>query len=234
MNFDDWMIHRGLSTSSMKKYLGAIEGPLSEWAIDNGLMAGPLTSLTSKEIFNQIARKIRELPVFQQRNERGHHMYSSALVKYEEYLAESFGSDIEGDLDSIISSTDLSNTEKLSLVRARIGQGTFRQKVLQHWKTCAVTGFRDTSLLVASHIKPWRASNNTERLDPFNGLMLSPNLDRVFDAGLITFDKVGQISISPLLTDPQILGISSQQSVRLAPMHEPYMSYHRAQVYRSA
>ena len=64
MIFEDWMSYRGLSKSSVEKYVGAIKGSLSEWAMDAGLMAGPLTSLTSKAAFDGIASKLSALPIF--------------------------------------------------------------------------------------------------------------------------------------------------------------------------
>jgi putative restriction endonuclease len=158
-----------------KKYEGAIRGAISEWAMCSGLLEDPLTSLTSRFSFETVALKIRELPIYQERNERGHNMYNSALAKFAEYLSDGYESDIETDIDSILTAIDLGETEKRNLVKPRIGQGTFRQKLVANWNGCAVTGFKDTNLLVASHIKPWRASNNTERLDPFNGLLLVPN-----------------------------------------------------------
>ena len=103
---------------------------------------------------------------------------------------------------------------------------------LAYWNTYAVTGYRDIGLLVASHIKPWRASSNAERLDKFNGLLLIPNLDRSFDAGLVTFEKDGVIRISPQLSEPAKLGISSGLRVALTPENEIYMEFHRVEVYR--
>ena len=232
MNFEDWMTHRGLSASSVEKYLGAIQGSLSQWAIDNDLTAGPLTSFTSQISFNALALKIRSLPVFQERNDRGHNMYSSALTKFSEYLCEGYGGDVESDIDSILQDNHLSETEKSSLVKSRIGQGTFRQKLLSYWSACAVTGFKDTGLLVASHIKPWRSSSNAERLNPFNGLLLTPNLDKAFDAGLITFDVSGSITLSTLLTEPHKLGITADMRVVLAEQHESFMSCHRHEVFK--
>lgn len=64
MIFDKWMLHQGLSPSSVEKYLGAIQGPLSQWAIDNNIMEGPITSLTSHAAFSDVASKIRLLPIF--------------------------------------------------------------------------------------------------------------------------------------------------------------------------
>jgi putative restriction endonuclease len=161
-------------------------------------------------------------------------MYSSALAKFSEYLSEGYGNDVEAEIDSILDDDGLSKTEKCNLVKSRIGQGIFRQNVLSYWKACAVTSFKNTSLLVASHIKPWRLSNNSERLDPFNGLLLIPNLDRTFDAGLITFQIDGCIKLSPLLTEPQKLGIKPDMLISLSSQHEVFMQFHRIMVYRAA
>ena len=234
MIFEDWMLHKGLSASTALKYDGAIKGSLTEWCMDNGLLEGPLTTIRSRTRFESIAKQIRELPIFHERNERGHHMYSSALLKYAEYLSEGFDSDIESDIETIISDPNISSTEKSSLVKARIGQGTFRQRLIGLWGGCSVTGFKDCNLLVASHIKPWRASSNAERLDQFNGLLLIPNLDKAFDAGFVTFETSGVIRISPQMSEPGKLGIEPGLGVSLKPENEVFMAFHRAEVFRSA
>lgn len=233
MIFKEWMLHRGLSSSSAEKYAGAIQGPLSQWAIESNIMAGPLTALTSITTYNDVVSKIRLLTIFQERNERGHNMYSSALVKFAEYLAEGYAGDVETDIDAILDDSVVSPTERRDLVKCRIGQGTFRQKLIAYWKACAVTGYKDMGLLVASHIKPWRACTNAERLNPFNGLLLTPNLDKAFDAGLITFREDGLISLAPLLSDPQQLGIEIGMQVTLTSQHKPFMDFHRTFVFRS-
>ena len=232
MIFEDWMLHKGLSASTALKYDGAIKGALTEWSMDNGLLEGPLTTIRSRTQFESIAKQVRELPIFHERNERGHYMYSSALLKYAEYLSEGFDNDIESDIETIISDPSISSTEKSSLVKARIGQGTFRQRLIGLWGGCSVTGFKDSNLLVASHIKPWRASSNAERLDKFNGLLLIPNLDRAFDAGFVTFEENGTIRISPQMSEPEKLGIAPGLSVSLKPENEIYMAFHRAEVFR--
>ncbi len=233
MNFEDWMRHRGLSDSSTAKYAGAIQGSLSEWAMENGITDGPLTAFRSKAAFFEVSQKIHTLDIFKQRNSRGHHMYSSALTKYTEYLSEGYGSDLEEDIDAILADPHLSSTERMSLVKSRVGQGLFRQKLLVHWKACAVTGFNDTNLLIASHIKPWRSSDNSERLNPFNGLLLTPNLDRAFDGGLITFRQDGPILISPLLSEPDKLGISGSMRIEIKERHQSFMQFHRDIVFRA-
>lgn len=233
MNFEDWMLHRGLSKSSADKYAGALQGPISAWAIEHHLVAGPLTSFNSETAFREVAVQIRALEIFQQRDGKGRNMYSSALNKFAEYLAEGHDNCAESDIDAILEDGGLSKTERVDLVLSRIGQGVFRQKLLNHWQACSVTGYRDTSLLVASHIKPWRMCTSGERLNPFNGLLLTPNLDKVFDSGLITFTRQGPIALSPLLTEPEKFGITASMRVDLTAQHEPFMSFHRDAVFRS-
>ncbi|HDS1211590.1 HNH endonuclease [Shewanella algae] len=233
MTFEYWMRLRGLSESSVKKYEGAVSGAMSQWVIEGGIMDGPLTSILSHSRFESIATRLRNLPIYQERNERGHNMYNSALNKYAEYLQEGFDSDIEADVESIVSEDNVTDTDKATLIKTRIGQGNFRQKLISLWGGCAVTGYKDASMLVASHIKPWRASSNVERLDGYNGLLLLPTLDKAFDSGFISFDLAGRILISPLLLEPESLGISETMSVNLKPENQAYMEFHRDSVFRN-
>jgi putative restriction endonuclease len=76
---------------------------------------------------------------------------------------------------------ETSETERQSLIRARIGQGIFRAEVIAVWQGCSVTGCRIEKLLVASHLVPWKLATNAERLDKFNGLLRTPNLDKLVD-----------------------------------------------------
>ncbi len=87
-------------------------------------------------------------------------------------------------------------TEKEQLIKARVGQGLFRQRLEHVENKCRLTGITDKRLLIASHIKPWRNSNNIEKLDGENGLLLSPHVDRLFDRGWISFTDHGRILCS--------------------------------------
>lgn len=129
---------------------------------------------------------------------------------------------------------DVSETERQSLTKARIGQGTFRQRLLEMWEGCAVTDVRLPNVLRASHIKPWRFSTNSERLDPYNGLLLLPQYDQLFDKGLISFDKSGELLCSPALDgiEPGKLGIDVKDRLRsLSKQHRGFLEYHRSQVF---
>jgi len=75
------------------------------------------------------------------------------------------------DLEDIQSAPGLDGTTRQALIAARVGQGQFRQQVARRWdSTCAVNGCAQQEVLRASHVKPWWASSNQERLDPANGL----------------------------------------------------------------
>lgn len=58
----------------------------------------------------------------------------------------------------------------------------------------------DYPSLVASHIKPFINSSEDEAYDPSNGLLLSRNMDILFDQGYISFDERGLIIVSALIS----------------------------------
>lgn len=123
-------------------------------------------------------------------------------------------------------------TEVERLVRQRVGQDRFRAAMLDYWgSACAVTGVAVSEVLRASHAKPWaECDSDGERLDVFNGFLLSAHLDALFDSFLISFDDAGSLMISDRLT-PEILqplGLHSEMRLRwLTDMHRPYLEYHR-------
>ena len=73
--------------------------------------------------------------------------------------------------------------------KAREGQGKYREQLLEQCRYCPITMISDERLLIASHIKPWAASSDVEKVDPYNGYMLSPMIDKLFDRGFITFTE---------------------------------------------
>ena len=141
-------------------------------------------------------------------------------------------------VDDILTHQDelnaLTDTERQAVTNARIGQGTFRQRLLEMWEGCAVTDVRLPNVLRASHIKPWRFSTNNERLNPYNGLLLLPQYDQLFDQGLITFDESGGIVSSPVLDqiEPTKLGINQKDRLRsFSNNHQGFLEYHRTEVF---
>lgn len=139
---------------------------------------------------------------------------------------------IAGDIGEIINDTSLPDTEKKQLIKTRLGQGQFRQNVIKQWKeACAVTGCNETSILIASHIKPWKVCDNQERLDPYNGLLLSPNVDKLFDMGLISFADNGDIIIwDEIAETAKKLGVTPSDTLNkdlLTDQHRIYLQLHR-------
>jgi len=126
-------------------------------------------------------------------------------------------------------------TEKNAVVRARQGQGKFREDLLKYWgNACAVTSVDSVRMLRASHIKPWKDSDNNDRLNPYNGLLLSPNLDALFDQGLITFGDDRKIGISARISDRNLkrLGVDRSMSLRkVDEEHKKFLAYHRGNIF---
>jgi hypothetical protein len=131
--------------------------------------------------------------------------------------------------------TDIGETEKLTLINARRGQGVFRDNLEKFGKKCWMTGVSDLSHLRASHIKPWCKCTNPEKLDGFNGLLLSPHFDHLFDRGYISFEDDGTVLVSPGLTK----GVLDAWRIQLPkktkafhPEHHKYLAYHRRHIFR--
>jgi len=139
----------------------------------------------------------------------------------------------------MVSGAMVKRTEAERLVKQRIGQECFRAALLALWdRRCAVTGLDEPGLLRASHAKPWAdCESDRERLDPFNGLLLAPHLDALFDGGWITFADDGALMASQALapTARAVLLAPDWRGLRwMAPEHRPYLAYHRRHVFRGA
>ena len=142
----------------------------------------------------------------------------------------------ENELADVSDYLKLSDTERNSIIKSRIGQGQFRQSLINYWSACAVTGCKEQELLRASHIKPWSKSTATERLSLYNGLLLSPSLDLCFDSGFISFNSSGEIIISNQLSSNDLEALSINKSMKLSNIsqeHEKYLEYHRKHIYQA-
>ncbi|MGE7942247.1 HNH endonuclease [Lysinibacillus xylanilyticus] len=119
-------------------------------------------------------------------------------------------------------------TEKERLIKSRIGQGKFKKLLIERECKCALCGVTDPRVLIASHIKPWSASTNEERLDVNNGLLLCPNHDALFDKHLISFDLQGKIAISRTLDETArvFLNVNGELRVKLNEKQLSYMEGH--------
>ncbi|SEW21155.1 HNH endonuclease [Ruminococcaceae bacterium KH2T8] len=136
-------------------------------------------------------------------------------------------------IDSEIKELSLEGDEKLAVVKARVNQGVFRSLLLRRYGRCCLCGVDEFGLLVASHIKPWAASEPKEKTDVNNGLLLCPNHDRLFDKGYISFNDDGTILISDSLSDENrtSLNVHDGMSIHLSDKSTEYMKYHRENIF---
>lgn len=130
----------------------------------------------------------------------------------------------------------LNETEQKQIIDSRIGQNIFREMLISRWGRCSVTGCSQLDILIASHIKPWSASDNSERLDIDNGFLLIPNIDSLFDKGYITFDSSGLIRYSSQLSllIAGVLGVNREMTVNgLSNGNLKYLAYHNKYVFKA-
>ncbi len=135
--------------------------------------------------------------------------------------------------DSIANDPTVTNRE--AIVLARRGQGLFRRRVSVLETRCRVTGVSNPEHLRASHCKPWRDSDNDERLDGENGLLLTPSIDHLFDRGFISFEGDGTLIVSPVAdkSSLQRMGVDTERILKVGAFSEgqrTYLEYHRESV----
>ena len=129
--------------------------------------------------------------------------------------------------------------EKQSLTKIRIGQGWFREKLITKYKTkCPITLINNPKLLFASHIKPWKNSNKNEKLDSKNGILLSPLFDKLFDEGLISFQKNGQLIYSEKELSEKFISQIKEQiknfkyfETIIKNVDKKYLKWHREKIF---
>ena len=139
--------------------------------------------------------------------------------------------------DVILPHQSVQTKKSAEIGRARLGQGKYREALLEECIFCPITMINDERLLIASHIKPWAVSNDREKIDPKNGFMLSPLYDKLFDKGLISFTDDKRLIVSNWISPSNVrrmelendkyypkLPIDAQRSV--------YLDYHRSFVFK--
>ncbi|NMH60655.1 HNH endonuclease [Alteromonas ponticola] len=230
--FGRWAKSIGKSDKTIKNYVGALKNSIPNWLNDAGLANQSLLSIGSYIEYEKIVSKTYEVREFVEKDKRGNGMYSAAIRSYRSFLSDLTQADVQQDIDEIILNKDIPDTQKAVMVNTRVGQGRFREDLINHWKGCAVTKYQNYSFLIASHIKPWSKSDNEERLDPFNGLLLLANIDKAFDLGFISFDDKGGIMISDHLEEHRTLGIHADMNISLAKQHQDYLAYHREEHFK--
>ena len=94
--------------------------------------------------------------------------------------------------------SNIKNTVKIVNVKSRVGHSNIYCRNLEKTMPCCpITNISDIKFLRHSHIKPWSLSDDSEKLDGYNGLILEYGYDMLFDKGWISFENDGKLLISP-------------------------------------
>lgn len=190
-----------------------------------------LTKEKIDEILRQEDLKRQERSVYTSKKSLSD--FRAGLNKFLSFINSDYHKRIADSIITEIKAVENDNTikvtEKDSIVKSRIGQGIFRKGLIEYWHGCAISQCPLTWMLIASHIKPWRDADNQERLDAYNGLLLLPNYDKLFDLGYISFNSKGKIMYSRLLDkfDRETIGLTNNlHLVKLEEQHLKYLKYH--------
>ena len=137
-----------------------------------------------------------------------------------------------------INDREITTKEKEKLIKARVGQGIYREKLLEECPFCPFTLVNDERLLIASHIKPWAKSDDKEKIDPKNGFMFTPTYDKLFDRGFITFADDKSLIVSPWISpmNQKRLAIYTGKVIdklNLDEKRKEYLKYHRENIFKS-
>lgn len=137
--------------------------------------------------------------------------------------------------DDIVFTEQMGPTFRDQIVKARRGQGVFRSNVLLTEEHCRVTGVNDARHLRASHIKPWKTSTDSERLSGYNGLLLSPHIDHLFDKGYISFSNNQELLVVPEVRTSLLDKWGIDAGTRVGDFNrdqQGFLEYHRIEVFK--
>jgi len=219
--FKAFMEKEGKVTEAIKDYMSRLR-----FIAKNGFYIGR-GMLDIDTIINSLKKTESNRKTY--KNSKQYSNLKSALKKYK-YFITAKENNLVDDIEAIRKDRTISETQKELLTFARIGQGKYRKDLIGLWGKCSVSECNMTDLLIASHIKPWSESSNEEKLDPYNGLLLLPNYDKLFDKHLISFDDDGRIIISPQIKKEEykVLGISPKDKLfKIFDENKPYLKIHR-------
>lgn len=233
--FKNWMILSAHKTDTTAQHYKSGLSACSKDFIDWKLIDKPLTEMSLSELDVAIQKAFLS-SLFREKNSRGNNMYSNSLKQYRNFLAVNDAQQLDTVYEKFIDDRKITETERTSIIKSRIGQGIFREKLIEKYNgCCVVTGVNDTRFLLASHIRPWAVSTNEQRLSAENGLLLSPLYDKLFDIGLITFSEDGFIQCSQGLENRNIdllkIDRTKKYDLKLSIEFVDNLKYHQEKVF---
>lgn len=162
-------------------------------------------------------------------------------IKYDVEMRTKYSHDVLCELEKLEIDVENKTIEEINevgevierVVKARKNQNKFREALFKRENKCKICGLAYKELLIASHIKPWSESTPEEKLNPFNGFLLCPNHDSLFDKHFITFEDNGQIILSKRLSeeDKKLLNISNEIIISIEEKNKKFLKEHRKVFY---
>lgn len=216
----------GIAKKTSGDYVTRMKFLAHDYSLDETLTKEKIDEILRQEDFKRQERSVYT-------SKKSLSDFRAGLNKFLSFINSDYHKRIADSIITEIKAVENDNTikvtEKDSIVKSRIGQGIFRKGLIEYWHGCAISQCPLTWMLIASHIKPWRDADNQERLDPYNGLLLLPNYDKLFDLGYISFNSKGKIMYSRLLDkfDRETIGLTNNlHLVKLEEQHLKYLKYH--------
>lgn len=221
-----------LSARSIEHYVSGLN-VVSNDMLREKVIGKPLQDMELFELDLAIALIFRN-KFFLEKDAVGKRMYSNSLKHFRYYVSLNVSSATAeiAEVDKIERDTSISKTERETIVKARIGQGQYRKRLLDKYNhECIITHVGIPEILIASHIKPWAVSNNEERISSENGFILSATYDKLFDQGLISFQNDGKIMISSMISNDNAsclnLDKGKEYNIKYNPDMRDFLEYHR-------
>ena len=158
-------------------------------------------------------------------------------IKYDVEMKTKYSHDVLCELERLEIDIENKTIEEINevgevierVVKARKNQNKFREALFKRESKCKICGLAHKELLIASHIKPWSKSTPEEKLNPFNGFLLCPNHDYLFDKHLISFQDNGEIIISKRLSEKEqeLLNINKDIVINIEEENKKFLKEHR-------
>lgn len=158
----------------------------------------------------------------------------NGLLEYVKSIESQEKLEMENEIKIIESNyiNGLTKTERSQIIKIRIGQSKFRERLINLDKCCKICGLKNKDLLIASHIKDWSKCRESEKLDVDNGLLLCSSHDVLFDKKYISFEDNGVIILSSLV-DYEIkkaFNINENTKIEIREGNKKYLKWHRKEL----
>jgi len=147
----------------------------------------------------------------------------------------SFGIDFSLIKNSLLAKIKQKLLSDKNYKKARKGQSKLREKLVVKYQKCQITELKHPELLIASHVKPHSLSNEEEKYDLNNALLLSATFDKLLDLGLMTFDKNDYLLFSDILPNEDIYKLKRDivnYCLNFSEKQREYIDFHRSSIFR--